>query len=753
VAPPPRAPHTPFNIERLIVWVASGLGGLMVLLATLFALKVAIDKGIFGPGVRVGAGLTFGTLIWIIGVSLRQHKYRWLVSALSGAGMGVLYGTLFAAVSLYHLLPGPAVFVAMVAITAVAIGQAVRFSDRFMAHLGLLGGILTPVLVSSGENRPIALFSYLALLTAGGLVVARRRGWADLVGMALFGVVVLYLGWSERWHQPDQAPIALVAAGLLSSIFAWAGRAESVPTRVLGMLGAALVAAMACLWVGPIDPLFVDPRNGLLVTRTFGDAPMVAAAALALLPLPLLLLARRAEGTLPSLLALGTSALLQLVFAVGWSNVENPPLLALSAGALLPFVLAALLQPRRDHTALLTPWPAVAGLMLTLALGGGEDRGPYLAGGIGLLCLWSVGAAVWTRQGWMLLASALGGALPLLVASLDVGEVGAGWVAAAALLAYATHATGPLLPRWHDQGQPITAIAALAPLLYFLPLYRCWEIGLGDPVIGMLPIGMGLMSLLGAAVLLRVHRVTDTDGGLALFIGVSLLGLSAALPIQLRDQWLTVAWALEGLALAWLSGRLRHPLIPVASVVLAVTVGVRLIVNPWALEYGDSGGLPIFNWTLYTWGLPAICMMASAHLLGERVPRWVRGTLVGMSLATGFVLVNVQVSDFFQDEGPIELGGKGVLQGMVRSLAWGAYGVLVLGGGVWRDSRAVRLAGFSVVMMAAAKVFILDLWELSGFVRVGSVLGLGVTLLVAAFLFERIVLRKDNSSNTPAGDA
>jgi len=90
------------------------------------------------------------------------------------------------------------------------------------------------VLVSSGENRPIALFSYLALLTAGGLVVARRRGWADLVGMALFGVVVLYGGWSERWHQPDQAPIALIAAGLLSSIFAWAGRAESEATRSSG---------------------------------------------------------------------------------------------------------------------------------------------------------------------------------------------------------------------------------------------------------------------------------------------------------------------------------------------------------------------------------------------------------------------------------------------------------------------------------------------------------------------------------------
>jgi len=39
-------------------------------------------------------------------------------------------------------------------------------------------------------------------------------------------------------------------------------------------------------------------------------------------------------------------------------------------------------------------------------------------------------------------------------------------------------------------------------------------------------------------------------------------------------------------------------------------------------------------------------------------------------------------------------------------------------------------------------VFVVDLWSLSGFVRVGSVLGLGVLLLVAAFLFERLVLRE-----------
>jgi hypothetical protein len=38
-------------------------------------------------------------------------------------------------------------------------------------------------------------------------------------------------------------------------------------------------------------------------------------------------------------------------------------------------------------------------------------------------------------------------------------------------------------------------------------------------------------------------------------------------------------------------------------------------------------------------------------------------------------------------------------------------------------------------------VFVYDIWSLPGFVRVGSLMGLGVTLLIAAFLFERLVLR------------
>jgi len=54
----------------------------------------------------------------------------------------------------------------------------------------------------------------------------------------------------------------------------------------------------------------------------------------------------------------------------------------------------------------------------------------------------------------------------------------------------------------------------------------------------------------------------------------------------------------------------------------------------------------------------------------------------------------------------------------------------------------LRLVGFGFLMLTAVKVFLWDLWTLSGFVRVGAFCGWGVTLLLAALLFELLVLRQ-----------
>ena len=88
----------------------------------------------------------------------------------------------------------------MTLITAVAFLLAVRMDAMAVAILGMAGGFLTPVLLSTGQDNPLGLFGYIALLDIGLLTVARRKEWralsdsrgdrhgahADRVGRAFF---------------------------------------------------------------------------------------------------------------------------------------------------------------------------------------------------------------------------------------------------------------------------------------------------------------------------------------------------------------------------------------------------------------------------------------------------------------------------------------------------------------------------------------------------------------------------------------
>ncbi|MCK6507102.1 DUF2339 domain-containing protein, partial [Myxococcota bacterium] len=634
--------------------------------------------------------------------------------------------------------------------TAAALSTAVRWRDRFMAHLGLVGGLLTPILLSSGRNAAVALFSYLALLAAGAVWAAARRGWGDLVVTAGLGVGLIATLWTGRYHQPDQVPIGLVAPLILALPFAIAGAGRRVDPSVAmaGTGGALLLPLLSTAWIVPLDPLFVDARTGQSVLRDLGAAPWFVAAALPMIAAPawIVALSRRwgPVGLAGSLVLAAAS----LVATAAWSVHQAPPPLALAALSLAPVALATLLP------AWTAPWtaalPAIAGLAVAIQLGEGEPRPGVALLQAAVVVLGLLGAGR-SRSALWLGSAALGATLVGLAGAAHVTDYGALAVGGPALLAYALLSPLPLVARRFPTAPqvPVLLGAAAGPAL-FAPLYFAWVEGWTDAAIGLLPLSLGAVALLTGATLARARRVGRGDAALALFVAVALLGLSTALPLQLERQWLTIAWAVEGALLAALSRRLHHPLLRVASVALGLSVAVRLLLNPWALEYGEGGGLPILNWTLYTWGLPALCLLASARLLAPKdgraqVPAFVPPTLRVLAVLVGFALVQVQVSHLFQDAGPIELGGHGLLQGMVRSLASALYGVAVLVGGLVAGHRHVRLVGFALVLLATGKVFAVDLWALSGFARVGSVLGLGVTLLLSAFLFERLVLRSERT--------
>ncbi|MEQ1566627.1 MAG: DUF2339 domain-containing protein, partial [Myxococcota bacterium] len=733
------------SIERLVVWFGAGIGGFAVLVAALFALVAVIEKGWIGPSARISAALVGGIALWV-GGSVARRAWPWVGSAITGAGIGTLYGAAYAGSGLYALFSPTVASGLMIAVTAVATLRATVDGDRFVAWLALIGGFLTPWLISTGENHPYGLFLYLTLLSFGVVGSARARGWPDLIAGAAAGSAVLHLGWASTWYAGSQVPAALFGAALLTAplVFAAASRGSA---RVAGAVTASLMPLVALPWVVPVQASFSDPRSGLWTTRSEPMALPMAALAVAALPLLPALAARRHRDPVQALVALVPAAALALVAAAGHLANGQTPTGWAAVGPIGLAVGAALLAAADRGTSRGLAWVVpIAGVALTVA-------SPSIPSGVysgALLGLCAAGVALGTsaRDGWTPWAVLAGVALPTLAA---LGEESVQAVAGPALVLFAVGVLWPAWTRWERGAELAWSASPAAAIALFPVLYAVWLDRLGDSAIGALPLGLSAYVLLAGVVLGRRGALTAEGLPTAVFALVVLLGITAAVPLQLRDRWLTVAWALEAAALAFFADRIRHPLVRWTAVALCAAVGVRLLFNPYALTWGSaSDGWIVLNWTLYSWGVPLVCVLLVARWL-PGADRWlamVRLPLVVLAALIGFALVNVEVSHAFQPDGPIELWGTSRLQSMVRSTSWALYGLAVLGIGLAADQRVVRLVGFAFVVLATFKVFGFDLWGLRGFVRVGSLACLGVSLLLAAVAFERLVLR----STKRAGD-
>lgn len=742
--PRPARAWRPPSPERVILWVAAGLGGFALVLTAILALVAAVERGWLLPSVRVSAGLVGGIGAWAGGIALRRRS-PWVGSALAGSGSGAVFAALWAGSSLYPLIPREVAGPLMVAAVVLGMLQAARYSDRVLAWLALLGGLLTPVLLSTGENRPVAYFAYLTLLASGAVGAAAYRGWPALIAGTALGVGALHVGWTAGWYVADQALYGLAGALALTLPFAAAAATRPRAVHLAGAVGAVALSLLALPWLLPVGTTFHDPFSYEVVARPLHGADRVIALFLALFPIAPWLAGRWRGHLLGGVAGSLVATALPLTFALSWSVGAEPSSSAMALAAVGPLLAGALVTAGHPASSRgLLPIPAVAGVVAAVGAAGSHLVGLPFAGAVGAIAFLGLLLARTGPWGWLLPPTLVGVALPLWAADPEV--VGLSWMLAPTLLAVGLLSQVPLLLRWDPRDRAPLATAALTGVVLLFPLYALWRTGWGDAVLGLLPVGLAANALLATLLLVRTRRVRRNDWLLGLFVGVVLLGLSAALPMQLQERWLTVAWAIEVAALAAISHRVTHPLVRAFAMALAVVVGVRLLLNPWALSWGDASGLPVLNWTLYSWGVPLVCLLVAARVWpapgsGSLEGLLRRGPALFSSLAVlvGFALINVQVSEAFQDAGPIELGGHSRLEGMVRSISWAAYGLLLLGMGALRDHRIVRFVGFAFLLLTAMKVFLVDLWDLSGFARVGSIGGLALTLIVAAFLFERLV--------------
>jgi len=176
------------------------VGIIAVLVGVSYFLKLAIDNGWIGPGMRVLIGLAAGVALVWWSERFRRSQAVGFSYSLKAIGIGVLYLSLWASFQLYRLAPAWLVFLAMIVVTASTAAMALLQHAELLAGLALLGGYLTPVLLSTGQNNEAVLLTYLAVLSGGSVALQRFERWPRIVVGAWFGTVTLYLAWANQFY-------------------------------------------------------------------------------------------------------------------------------------------------------------------------------------------------------------------------------------------------------------------------------------------------------------------------------------------------------------------------------------------------------------------------------------------------------------------------------------------------------------------------------------------------------------------------
>ena len=193
-------------------------GVLILFLGLAFLLRYTAERVTVPVELRYAGVALAGAALLGLGWFLRNRRRDYAL-ILQGAGIGVFYLTGLAAVKLHepNLLSPEIGFVFLALVSILGATLAVLQNAPVLAVVATVGGFATPVLMSTGSNRPVALFTYLAILDLGIFLMASFKAWRLLNLIGFVGTFTLAAGWAHKYYTHEQYG---VAQGFLLLFFA-----------------------------------------------------------------------------------------------------------------------------------------------------------------------------------------------------------------------------------------------------------------------------------------------------------------------------------------------------------------------------------------------------------------------------------------------------------------------------------------------------------------------------------------------------
>lgn len=784
-----------------LVW----LGGVTIALGGIFLVKYSIDHSLLSPAVRISLGFVLGISLAVGGEWVRRRPLQRAISsispdyvppALTGAGILIAFGSVYAGYVLYDLLPPLIVFSLLTAIAAGALALSL-LQGPFIAALGILGAFAVPLLVETGAPSAWEPFSYLLFVAGSAFVVVRFMGWWWLAWTTLLGSVLWQFVWfGGHWQSGDLLPLTIHMIALLA--MAIAIRFENLragndtPNHPLDfgemsppehfVIGTALAVSILVFSLVRIDGYGTESLIvfGVVATAFVAIAlrmknletlfPMAAITAVLLLATwhqpeivqvpERIFVEGRAIATLPAPIVppefsvfASLATLIAFAFGtVGYFGLRRSllPDLWAAISAAVPLTALIVSYWRMEAFAADLAWGAVAiGLAAlgTMAANGiaqhRDQQGVEAALGLYALAVVaaiSLAATMTLEETWLSITLAV--QLPT-----------AAWIHNRLKIAYLRPISAViavivgirLVLLHHLPGSPL-----YAPLDAFWILYSYgipalafglaarWFRKTGDDKLVML-LESGTIAIAVAAISMEIRH----------FVGDGTLGYAR---YTLFEQSLhTLSWLASGYGLYRRFRRTGRPValwgakILIGLAVLQV-LGLEVLMSNPLFTGDDVGAWPILNKLSLAYVVPAVFAIAiflEAKRQGHRLPLLWAGAL---AFALPLIYVSLEVRHLFHGN-DLTVGHLTNAEGYFYSLVWLIYACGLLAAGmVWRIP-VLRHASLGLVLLVVAKVFLWDMSWLTGLYRVASFLGLGFSLVAIGFFYQRFVLRLDGKGN------
>jgi uncharacterized membrane protein len=288
-----------------------------------------------------------------------------------------------------------------------------------------------------------------------------------------------------------------------------------------------------------------------------------------------------------------------------------------------------------------------------------------------------------------------------------------------------------LLARKAALSTPEFLVLALNVVAYFAAAYNLLAADY-HAYLGLFTVALaGLYLAMGLEMWRQLPAENRDSRPVLLSLGVALMLVTLAAPIQFTGYRITIGWAVEAAALTWIGKRTRSERLILAALCVFALVLIRLwTIDSWM--YSDWQYLTLWNSRFLTFLIAAAALWGSAYWLstgGQALATYIAGHLV---LLWG---LGIEVTGWAERTAAPQNVEN--LESTAISILMATYAVVLIVAGVLTRSVLNRILGLGLIGLVVAKLYLYDVWRLVRVYRIAAFAVLGALLLITSYLYSR----------------